>query len=140
MTTETAKMAVEAIKFSFNPSGYLIERLAKKVIAEESTSPTAIDDLRLLAERQEIEMKMAEAQARVAQELALASRIETAEEVEMEEYYDTSGEGSLGVQATEGTLSLGASGSGRKVSKRVFRFKGNTTRIPTNELGATTKS
>lgn len=85
-------------------------------------------------------MKMAEAQARVAQELALASRIETAEEVEMEEYYDTSGEGSLGVQATEGALSLGASGSGRKVSKRVFRFKGNTTRIPTNELGATTKS
>ena len=69
-------------------------------------------------------MRMAEAQARVAQELAIAKRIEMATEVEIEEFYDIQGEGSLGVKADEKAVTLGASASGQKVCKRVYHFRG----------------
>lgn len=69
---------------------------------------------------------MAEAQARVAQEVAIARRIETAEEVEMEEFYDYSGEGHIGAKSDGQFLSLGAGGAGRRISRRVYRFRGNT--------------
>ena len=72
---------------------------------------------------------MAEAQARVAQELAIAKRIEVAEEVEMEEFYDYSGEASLGLKADKQSVSLGAGASGRRVSKRIYRFKSKASNI-----------
>lgn len=75
------------------------------------------------AQRQEFEMKMAAAQARVTQELAIANRIENAEEVEIEEFYDTTGKGSAGLNLDDGSLTLGASGSGRRIVRRVYRFK-----------------
>lgn len=74
--------------------------------------------------RQEISMRMAERQAKVAQELAIAERIRDAEEVEIEEYYDNSKEGSGGLSASESGVSLGVNGKSGLVSKRVFRFKG----------------
>ncbi|AGY82489.1 hypothetical protein [Carnobacterium inhibens] len=67
---------------------------------------------------------MLEYQAKYAQELAISQRIASAEEVEIEEYYEGEGEGSLGLKAKEGKVALGASGSGRKVTKRVYRFTG----------------
>lgn len=70
-------------------------------------------------------MRMAEAQARVAQEVAIARRIQTAEEVEMKEYYDYSGDGHIGGKFDGKNVSVGAGGSGRRVSKRVYKFKGN---------------
>jgi hypothetical protein len=73
-------------------------------------------------QRQELSLRMAELQARVAQELAIAQRIEGAEEVEIEEYYENGGEGSIGF--SPGTNSVGASARGRRVTKRVFRFLG----------------
>jgi hypothetical protein len=85
-------------------------------------------------QRQEMSLRMAEMQARVAQELAIAQRIEGAEEVEIEEYYESGGEGSLGF--TPGTNSIGASARGRRVTKRVFRFLGTrpgTPQQPTTE-------
>lgn len=75
--------------------------------------------------KQELENRISEFQARVAQELAIAKRIENAEEVEIEEFYDTSGEGGIGLQHKEGAFNIGASGLGRKVTRRVYRFKGN---------------
>jgi hypothetical protein len=45
----------------------------------------------------------------------------------MIEYYDYSGEGHVGAKLDEKGVSVGAGGGGRRVSKRVFRFKG---RIP----------
>jgi len=91
----------------------------EKVAAEGN-----LDALKREAERQELTMRMAERQAKVAQELALASRIESALEVEMEEFFDLNGSGSIGVSATEGSISAGLSGHGQKVSRRIFRFKG----------------
>ncbi len=71
-------------------------------------------------------MDYSQHQARVAQEIAIAKRIESAAEVEIEEYYDNSGKGSAGlsVNAETQTGSMGLSGENRRVSKRVYRFKG----------------
>jgi len=69
-------------------------------------------------------MQMAERQAKVAQELALARRIESALNVEMEEFYDISGSGHAGLNTDGCTLSAGIGGKGHKVTKRIFRFKG----------------
>lgn len=83
-----------------------------------------IDKLRTEEVKQEITLRMSEAQARVAQEIAIAKRIETAEEVEIEEFYDTTGQGSAGINANANQVSIGLNGSGRRVTKRIYRFKG----------------
>lgn len=67
---------------------------------------------------------MAESQAKVAQELAIAQRINTAEQVEIEEIYDTSGKAGLSANITEGAITGGLTGEGRKVTKRIYRFTG----------------
>lgn len=59
------------------------------------------------AARQEIIAQVSEAQARVTQELAIAQRINTAQEVEIEEFYDTSGKGGLSANVTEGAVTAG---------------------------------
>lgn len=93
---------------------------ANKVVVEGN-----IDKVEKEARLQEIESRISEFQAKVAQELAIARRIENAVEVEIEEFYDTSGKGAVGVQAnSESGINLGLNGSGRKVTKRIYRFKG----------------
>lgn len=77
------------------------------------------------AERQELAMQMAERQAKVAQELALARRIENANDVEMEEFYDVSGAAHAGVKSSDGAISAGIGGQGQKVARRIYRFKSN---------------
>lgn len=76
--------------------------------------------------KQEIKMEFSKHQARVAQELAIAKRIENALEVEIEEYYDNSGkgEGGLNVDLITQSGGINMSTEGRRVSKRVYRFKG----------------
>ena len=74
---------------------------------------------------QEVSMRMAERQAKVAQELAIAERIRDAEEVSIEEYYDNSLEGQAGVGANAEGVNFGIGGKTGTVSKRIFRFKGN---------------
>lgn len=67
---------------------------------------------------------MAEDQAKVAQEIAIARRIDTAEEVTIEEFYDTSGEAGIGLNSNGENISLGVNGSARRVTKRIYTFKG----------------
>lgn len=92
-----------------------------KDIAKSSTQ-----ELREQAERQELEQRIKQANAKIAQEYAIAARIQTADEVEMEECYEYVGGGSGGIQAnlTTGDVGLNASGEVRRVSKRIYRFKG----------------
>lgn len=110
--------------------GYgLTNLLAESAIqaVTKSNSVSEEGDINLLeneARIQEIENRISEFQARVAQELAIARRIENAAEVEIEEFYDTTGSGGVGVQASEGSFNLGINGTGRKVTSRVYRFKG----------------
>lgn len=81
-----------------------------------------LDELRTEEAKQEISMRMAERQARVAQELAIAERIRDADEVAIEEYYDTSIEGGANIGVSEGGISAGLNGKNGTVSKRIYRF------------------
>lgn len=94
--------------------------------ASESESASESQDLVVLdneAQRQKIELSMAEMQAKVAQEVAIARRIEEADEVEIEEYYEGEVEGNAGLKTDGQSLSLGIGGKGSRVTKRVYRFK-----------------
>lgn len=71
-----------------------------------------IDDLRAEA-RQGLTMRMAERQAKVAQELALAPRIESGDDVGMEEYYDIRGSDRVAIKTGETGAAL-VSGAGPK--------------------------
>lgn len=76
------------------------------------------------ADKQVVLLQLAQLQARVAQELAIAIRIETADEVEIEEFYDTSKDGKAGITGSSKSVEIGVSGSARKITKRVYKFKG----------------
>lgn len=76
------------------------------------------------AELQDLRARMAQAAARTAQEVAIARRIEGATVVEIEEYYEGHGEGHAGLKTEGNTLTVGASGSGRRITKRIYRFRG----------------
>lgn len=78
--------------------------------------------------KQKILMEFQSHQARVSQEVAISERISTSNEVEITEYYDTSGKGHVGINANETSFTAGAGGEGRKVTHRVIKFSGfNTT-------------
>lgn len=125
-----SEIAIEAAKIAIDPAGYLIRQIvdstSKKLVDAEAGNIQDIAALRIDTERQELHMRMLEAQARVAQEVAIARRIETAEEVEMEEHYDYSREGKIGGKVDGSGASIGAGGAGRTVSRRIYKFRGNT--------------
>ncbi|MDD4964820.1 MAG: hypothetical protein PHI11_12970 [Gallionella sp.] len=121
------KTAASIAGFALNPTGFLIGKIAEYAwdsIAEKDTKNTDLIELQLTARKQEIQMQMLEAQAKVAQELAIAKRIEMAEEVEIEEFYDLSGEGNTGLNVKESSVSVGVSASGHRVTKRIYKFRG----------------
>ncbi|HEF8773029.1 hypothetical protein ABN057_10195 [Providencia alcalifaciens] len=116
---------IEVLKFAVNPTGYAIDTIMKSsrdLISNSSNQD--IEKLEDSAKRVEIQAYALQSQAKVEQELAIARRIMYAEEVEIEEQYDGSGDGSFGVKASEKGASLGISGSGRLVTKRIIKFKG----------------
>jgi hypothetical protein len=79
-----------------------------------------------IAFRQRLRIELLRQHALAAQDLALAHRMMGAEEVEVEEHYDGSGSGAVGldVDAEKETLMLGARGNGRVIRKRIIRMKG----------------
>lgn len=107
------------------PTGFIAK---KGIEALTNTEAKAMEGktLRELEEeagRTRIAIEKIKAQARAEQEIAIAQRILTASEVEIEDYYDASGKGGLGLDVSEG-LSLGAHGAGQKVTRRIIRLKG----------------
>jgi len=93
--------------------------------AETASQSGELAKLTEEAKRQEISLHMARIQAQVAQELAIAHRIENAEEVEIEEYYEGSGKADAGISTDGVSANLSIGAGGRKVAKRVYRFTGN---------------
>lgn len=96
--------------------------------ARDSAEASDSQDVAVLndeAMRQKIELSMAEMQAKVAQEVAIARRIEEADEVEIEEYYEGALEATAGLQTDGSNFSLGVGGKGSRVTKRIYRFKRN---------------
>ena len=119
-------MAVSALGV-VNPMAALViqgVRVARDAISKASEQ--GVEKLSEELTKQELLLQFSQMQARIEQELAIARRIDNAEEVEIEEFYDNSGKGSLdlaGDAVTQsGKLSLGA--EGRRVTKRVYHFKG----------------
>lgn len=119
----TVDSALRNVFPSYNLARVIYDKVAGTNV--DASSDTDLGTVRADTERQENEMRRLEAQAKVAQEMAIASRIESAAEVQIEEYYDYSGEGKLGANVDDKGLSLGASGAGRRVSKRIYRFTGS---------------
>lgn len=106
--------------------GLIIDGVETASKSIDVASDEGLPSLREEAAKQRIKMDFSQHQARVAQELAIAKRIENAAEVEIEEYYDDSGKGTAGltVNAESQTGGFGFSDENRRVSKRVYRFKG----------------
>lgn len=110
-----------------SPIGWLaIEGAEKAADALSKASNKDLHELELEATKQQIYLQMAQAQARIAQEMAIARRIENAEEVEIEEFYDTSGKAGVGVVVDGKTESITGNigGEGRKITKRIYHFRG----------------
>jgi len=104
----------------------LISLAVKKLVetySDDSNSKTSTE-LSEEATKAEIESRVLLSGAKVEQELAIARRIDSAEEVEIEEYYDMSGKGNIGVNTDGSTISAGIGGEGRRVTKRIIKFKG----------------
>lgn len=74
--------------------------------------------------RRKAETKILEMEAKISQEVAIAKRIENAIDVEIEEYYEGSGSGKAGASKDEKGINVGLSGEGKKVTKRIYKFKG----------------
>jgi hypothetical protein len=110
-----------------SPGAWLIaegvERAANAVKAAGDKDAAALSDE---VERQNLTMQFAKQQARVEQELAIARRIDNAEEVEIEEFYDVSGKAKIGLNGNIQTefIEVGASGEAQRVTKRVYKFRG----------------
>ena len=75
---------------------------------------------------QQEQMDLLEQQVKLAKEFAIARRIDTAEKVVIEEYYETRGSGKAGAALDPAKKSGKAelSGSGERVTKRVYTFEG----------------
>lgn len=123
----TAKAAARATLTAFLPFGATVWDAAEKAQkAVDSAATKGMEDLKAELAKQELRGQFEHQQARIAQELAIAQRIANAEEVEIEEYYDGSGKGNagLGIDMNAKTAHLGVGAEGRRVTKRIYRFKG----------------
>ncbi len=117
-----------------SPTGALIELGVKKIVEtyskDSSSKPSS--ELQEQALKAEIESRILLSSAQVEQEMAIARRIDSAEEVEIEEFYDTSGKGNLGLKTDGESVGIGLGAEGRKVTKRIIKFKGYTPIVQNN--------
>ncbi len=113
------EIATTALKFT-SPVGWLVAEGAERAANLVATaSDEGVEKLKEEITKQNLQMQFALQQARIAHELSIARRIDNAEEVEIEEFYDTSGKGHVGLtvdQANE-AATLGLDGEGRRVTK-----------------------
>lgn len=102
-----------------------IEAFSKKSTDTAQTTAQLTDE----AQKAELQSMVFQSQAKVQQELAIARRILAADEVEIEEFYDGSKSADLGAKASTEKVSIGLNGQGRKITKRVIKFKGFNTQV-----------
>jgi len=105
--------------------GPVAKAIAMGAESLDAASKGTTSELLEEAKRLEIRMRSAEQQARVAQEMAIAVRIERAKTVVMVEYYESEGQVKGGASADINTQSvfLGVGAGGRRITKRVFLFE-----------------
>ncbi|MBN3146056.1 hypothetical protein [Pectobacterium brasiliense] len=121
-------MAITPWSIGFGATGVVIEIAVRKAIEAftQKSDDASKTSTELLDEAQKAEIKSAvlQTQAKVQQELSIARRILIAEEVEIEEFYDVSGSANAGAKVSKESASIGLQGDGRKITKRVIKFKG----------------
>jgi hypothetical protein len=98
--------------------------VALKLISEIIGTNIKKSDGTNVTKESKVDYELLNKQIMLAQNLAIAQRIETADEVEIEEYYDTSKEGTLGAKGNGDGLTFGLSASGKIIEKRIYKFKG----------------
>lgn len=121
-------MIKDALKFAI-PGYGLASTIAEQYIDSNKNSREILktnDEQKIQLElvRKKAETEILEMEAKIAQELAISKRIENAAIVEIEEYYEGSGSGNIGLGVEEKSIKFGFSGEGKKVTKRVYRFTG----------------
>lgn len=119
----------EAIEFSKNilrytsPVTYLVMDAVENAVnkSKQISESGDLEDIKQEALKQEVSLNMSKLQAKVTQEIAIARRIDTAEEIIIEEYYDNVGECGVGIKVDDVGMTAGISGSGKRVTKRNLR-------------------
>lgn len=132
MTNEDMKKLAKMTLWTVNPFAAILVETSK--FAVDSYMKDDQSNLQKELEKQRIALEFAQIQAKINQELAIAKRIEDAEEVEIEEYYDISGKGDMGLQANEEGIKLGLSAEGNKVTKRIYRFKARSAQSEDDDI------
>lgn len=122
------KKNAEKVLMVANPQLYLlgkgVQLAVEKIQGMANDKSLTIDELGEELRRQEMVLQISEAQSRIAQELAIAQRINTAQEVDIEEFYDTTGKGGLSAGLSDGAIKAGLTGENKRVSKKIYRFTG----------------
>jgi hypothetical protein len=125
------KQDLQTVAEVLSPFGYgLISMISERLVESSNKSNKIIydgddKDVQREIDRKVAEAKILELEAKISQELAIAERIANAIDVEIEEYYEGSGSGKIGGGTDGTTVNLELSGGGKKVIKRIYKFKGN---------------
>lgn len=119
------KASEKIIKSIFPIHSFIYESIKNSpVIAESILEGGNFIKLNAEMTRKRAEAEMHELNAKVAQELAIAYRIENAVDVEIEEYYENGGSGKLTGTMTQQSTVVDVGGDSKKIVKRVYKFKG----------------
>lgn len=116
--------AWDILKYTSPVDWLVAEAVGQAAKSMSEASDKGLQELKVEAEKQNLQMQFAQHQARIAQELAISRRIDNAEEVEIEEFYDTAGKGNMGLEMNTESASLGIGAESRRVTKRIYHFKG----------------
>lgn len=119
--------AMEVTRIISPLTGKIIDAMTKSSIAVDVASEKGASALQEEVNKQNIKMQFELQQARIAQELAIAHRIINAEFVEIEEFYDNSGSGQIGLRVEKDSAILGLGAEGKSITKRIYQFKGRQT-------------
>lgn len=115
------KKSIETLKFLYPLESYFLE---KSVEVAEILKNGDLAKMKIELEKKIIESQILELQSKTEQEFAIVRRIENAIDVEIEEFYETSGEGKINGNISESSLGVNLSGSGKRIKSRTYKFKG----------------
>ena len=112
----------------YGAASYVAEKAMESSYISQQVLATG-DNIQIAVElnRKKAEAKILEYEAKIAQELAIAERIKNAVDVKIKEYYGTHSGGKAKVSGSEEKGgSINFSGSDTIITKRVYKFYGNT--------------
>lgn len=113
----------------FFPAASLVKQLYELASDALKTSPPKTKNIAGLSEEavaRELEQRIEQANARIAQEYAIAARISESAEVEIEEHYEyvAGAKGGISANIHSGDVSAEIGGASQRVSRRIYRFSG----------------